>query len=68
MADDIKRIEQDETAEHRSLSTTLAAAALTGTTAGLANATAQHMFGKLTGSDKSQEAKDAPSSDKPKED
>lgn len=59
MADDTPELKQHEQVEHveRSISATLAAAAVTGTTAGLANATAQHMFGKLTGSDK---PKDAP--------
>jgi hypothetical protein len=50
-----KRINEEQV-EQRSLGTTLAAAAVTGLTAGTANATAQHVIGKLTG-DKKDEPK-----------
>jgi len=43
---EIKRINEEQ-AEQRSLGATLVAAAVTGLTAGTANATAQHVIGKL---------------------
>jgi hypothetical protein len=44
----IERIEESDQAEYRSLATTLAAAAVTGTAAGTANALAHQAIDKIT--------------------